>query len=215
VSNSRADNWSCDSSAETSQPSTGTTNPRGQSDCFIAGRYIIINQSNVSVTDVIAHESGSSGSPTANDIDKLNSNYELNLSKVLTEEENLEWDVQIAYPTSGGNDYDQKSGSQTTPRSIVILLIRSPDSGTLYTFTKNPQTTNELNPSNVTQADIKAMIVAGDRVPGQGDRLICLESNQLSTSGNTGFYIEAYANNASAVQTRSNDTKIVGGDAEC
>jgi len=214
VANDRSDNWQCSSNAETSQSSTGSPVPRGQSDCFILGRYVVIDQGAVSMTDVIGTEVGGTTSGTGNDIDLLKANYHLNLSTAFTEVERLEWDTQIAWPKTGASDHDTPKSSPT-PRALVILMIRSPTSGTVYTFTKDPVSDSELDPTRVGEADLFNMIKGGDAVPGQGDRLICLESNGLSTSGNTGFYIEAYATNSSAIQTRSNDTKVVGGTAEC
>jgi type II secretory pathway pseudopilin PulG len=211
VINDRSDNWSCDSSAVTSQ--TGQTVARGQSDCFIVGTYVVINGGATTTTDVIA--TSKSGAPTgANDIAKLTSGYHFSLAAASTQSQELEWGTSIAWPTSGSSPHDS-SRSPSTPRSIAIMMIRSPDSGTTYTFTEDPTGSNQTDPANVKEADIISMMVAGNVVPGQGDRLICLDSNGLSTSGNMGFYIESYATNASAIQTRSNDTKQVGGDASC
>jgi type II secretory pathway pseudopilin PulG len=214
VINDRSDDWSCNANAITSQPTSGGTQAQGQSDCFLVGKFVTIVGGSVSTTDVVATQKSGILNQSGDDIAKLTSNYHFSLSTVQTETQDLEWGTEIAWPSSGASTHDT-SHAPTTPRSIVMLLIRSPDSGTTYTFTKDPQTSSETNPATVKEADLIAMMVSGNVVPGQGDRLICLDSDGLSTSGNMGFYIEAYATDSSAIQTRSNDTKLVGGSAEC
>jgi len=217
ISNEHDGTWTCDTAtAKTSQSPDGTgAEDRGRSQCYIVGRYVTINNADVTISEVIGSDSSTKTTKTnPTDIDVMAGNYHYNLSSVRTETDSLSWGTQISWPVptvSGPHDGAQAQG---TSRAIAILIMRSPDSGITYLFTADP-TANQLDHTKVQESDLLGMMKGGNVVPGQGDRLICLESNGLSSGGNMGFYIEAYATNASAIQTRSNDTKLAGGNATC
>ncbi len=198
VNNSRDGSWSCDSAAQTSQ--TGTKEARGQSDCVILGRYITIADSEVTIVPVTGVQP--SVSPVGNDITVLNS-YNFGISSSGEQKSTLDWGTRIAWPVSG-------SGSRptaTTPRSIAILIVRSPDSGSVYTFTSN-----DISPTN----DLKSMLVAGESTPGQGGRTICIDPNGLLITSKLAIFIHAFATNSSAIESRSNDIiQSLGSDTRC
>lgn len=202
VRNSRDNNWSCDSAAV---PAQGGSIIRGQSDCLIVGKYMRIDGGTITIYPVLARQTG----PTSGlaDITALDTRYAYHISPSEKENRPMEWGTQIAWPQTG-------SGAQTpvTPRSMGILFVRSPESGSIYTFTSdNPPAENAIN-----QATFTNMIVGGSSIPGQGSRTICVLSSGLFPSGDMAIYLDAFASTASAVEVRTNEfTRANGGSTQC
>ncbi len=204
VQNDRGNNWKCNSNAVTSQ--SGALESRGQSDCVIIGKYISIVNGTTTVAPVVAFESSTSGS--GSDIAILKSNYKLELSTVNQQTDSLEWGTTIAWPVSGSG-----ARTPTTPRSIAILIVRSPESGSVYTFTSD----NPPPAANVTDTTLKAMLVTGvGAAPSQQQRTLCLDSQGLVFTPNMAVFIHAYASSETAIETRSNDViAALGGTTRC
>lgn len=186
---SQATNISCDSGANVG--TSGTTKPRGQSNCVVMGRHITINQGAITTSTVIGHEGGApSGS---SEVDLIKS-YNLSTLASSVETSQLEWGAQIAWPSSGGGARNPRM-----PRSISILIIRSPQSGEVYTFTAD-----DIN------TPLKSMVVAGagatpiDGIYGQSQRTVCVDSDGVFTGNNMAVSISAYATSAGDIETRSN-----------
>jgi type II secretory pathway pseudopilin PulG len=211
VQNDRDNSWTCNGNAQTSQGSINSGVARGQSHCVILGRYISIDQDAIATQDVIGAQSGTS--TQGSDVALLLANYKLSLSSGDPQTSSVEWGSKIAWPISG-------SGAQSTgtPRSIGILLIRSPDSGTVYTFTiDSPPAIGQLS-----GAYLAAMLVTGNNVSttynsstlrGQDERTICLDSNGLVTTGNMAIFLQAYASGLASVEALSNDTMLQQGNS--
>ena len=180
---------SCDNNAKITE--SGTTSPRGQADCVILGKYTTIVDTKISSSVVVGLGDISS---TANDIDNLKT-YKLSILPGSTETSDLEWGTNIAWPKSG---IDNKG--QSTPRTIALLMLRSPSSGLSYTFSADS--------ANISLSD---MIVAGDTIPGQAQRLICVDPAGLFSGGQS-IYINSYATGSSSIETKSNDTS---GTSQC
>ncbi len=179
---------SCNSNAVVS--TSGATEPRGQSDCVVMGRYMSINQDTVTTKTVIGHSSSTS-SGSLSDVGLMQS-YNLATLDSSTETSQLDWGTRIAWPSSGGG-----AKSPTMPRSIAILIIRSPQSGQTYTFTADDITTS-----------LKSMIVAGvgtvAGLPGQAQRTVCVDSNGLFAGNGMAVSINAYASSPTDIEIRSN-----------
>ncbi len=189
VLNDRNNQWSCDGQAATSDQG-GVE--RGQTDCVLLGRLVTINQSDITVYSVVGRQTGSA--VTTNDITSLTTNYVLNVSTVEVVNDSLEWGAAIAWPASGTG-----SRTQTTPREIALLFIRSPDSGQIYTFS------SDQAPDDPTPQTLRAMIVAGNQVPGQGEQTICVTSNDLLVTDDYSIRIASFASVPNAVETLTND----------
>lgn len=209
VQNDRGDNWKCNSSAQTSQ--TGTLQNRGQSDCVIVGKYIAIVGGTTTVASVNAYQTSTLGS--GNDIAILKSNYKLELSTVNQQTDALAWGTVIAWAKSSSGSGADGSGvdkkNPTTPRSIAILIVRSPTSGAIYTFTSD----TVVPVTSVTNATLQAMLVTGvGALPSQKERTVCLDSQGLTITGSSAIVIHAYATTETSIETRSNDvaTQLVG-----
>jgi hypothetical protein len=127
----------------------------------------------------------------ASDIAELQA-YKLSRLDPDVESSTLEWGAQIAWPSSGSG-----SKSPTTPRTLSLLIIRSPSSGLVYTFSADTDPT-----------DISTLIIPGtgstNGLYGQSQRRICIESG-AAVAGGLAVFIPAYASGQSAVEIRTND----------
>jgi type II secretory pathway pseudopilin PulG len=204
VQNDRDNSWKCDTGATTTQ--TGTAQARGQSDCVLVGRYITITGGSYTIATVNGYQKSTTSS--GSDINILKNNYTLGLSTINQQTDSLAWGTVIAWPISG-----TEAKNPTTPRSIAILIIRSPDSGSVYTFTSD-----SVPPiANVDDAALKAMLVTGvGTPPSQAARTICVDSQGLVVTGNTAVYLHAYATAETSIETRTNDVSAsLGSDVKC
>ncbi len=208
VRNGRENTWGCDGAAQTVED--GRT-IRGQSDCIIVGRYIKINADTIDAYPVLARQT--SDTERANDILSLRQNYNYAVSEVEGNSKKMEWGTEIAWPAQG-------TGYQAvrTPRTFSMLILRSPESGAVYTFTNTTIPENGAMPSPVALAE---MIQAGEvdvpgKSQGQGKRTLCVITNGIIPTGETAVFISAYASGASAIETRSNDLmKSFGETTQC
>jgi len=199
VQNGRGNDWSCDSNAQANE---GGSEIRGQSECVILGKYLRIENGSMQVYTVLARQI--SNSDQSNDIDLLRNNYALNASSSQVEERSMEWGTKIGWPVSGAG---------ASPLSTVgILFVRSPDTGLIYTFASR-----DIPPAGaISNATFSAMLVAGNSIPGQGSMLLCIKSDGLVLTGDTGLYIPAFASNSSAVELRTNNTTpVLAGNPKC
>lgn len=202
VQNGREDTFSCDATATIS---AGGDERRGQSECVLVGKYMRIDQQEISIYTVLAYRIADTNQTS--DIETLKNDFALNASTTQVEERRMDWGTEVAWATSG-LDYD---ASGQTPRTIGILIIRSPDTGLVYTFTQD-----SIPPKDgINQATFTDLLVAGDGVPrqGQSPRNLCVLSNGLTVAGDRSVYIGAFAASASAIETHTNDSQ--GDISEC
>ncbi|MBC7565271.1 type II secretion system protein [Candidatus Saccharibacteria bacterium] len=203
VSNARSAGWTCSSSA-TPVPNANGTAP-GQSDCVLLGRYLSIVDGAISSASIVGYENSTNSA--ANDIAEITSNYTLGISTDSIDASTLEWGSAIAWPKSGTG-----SKNPTTPRSLAILIISSPTSGTSYTFTSD----SVYDIKTITSASLKTMMVVGNVIPGQSQRTVCVDPNGVTVPEKVAVYIGQSASDASAIETRTNTTiQSLGGDTKC
>ncbi len=122
VINSRGKTWTCDTTGAISEVASGQA--RGASECVILGRFITVDASGKKLTasNVAAYRIPSA--PTAaSDIAEVATNYRLTASPIDQDTEEVAWGAQIVR---------QKT---TSPLSLSMLIIRSPLSGSIMTFT--------------------------------------------------------------------------------
>lgn len=203
VQNGRSNNWTCDSTANAVE---GGDVYRGQSNCVVVGKYMRIDGSNISIYTVLAAQSGTLSPIGASDITSLRSNYVLNASKAEVNDITMDWGTEIAW-AKDGSVTDGRSAR--TPRTIGMLFIRSPDSGLVYTFTTDTIPAKDA----IAPKTFSDMLVAGNVVPGQAARTLCIQSSGLAASGDQAIYINAFASAASAVEVRSNS--LAGVTSQC
>lgn len=196
VQNSRSANWSC---GATATPVEDGPNPqaRGQSDCMLIGKYMRIDRGDIAVYQVVGYKGNNS--PVTNDIETLKNNYLLNVNQETVDESNMEWGTQISYPVV----QDGVTNPNPTPRKVGILIVKSPESGQIYTFTNSDAEVPDKD--SLSTLGFSNMLIAGDRLPGQGARMLCVDGNGLLTANDRGVYINTFAASTSAVEMRSND----------
>lgn len=130
VANGRNKGWTCDSTGTVSEVPSGQA--RGTSDCVLLGRLIRVDTTGTKLTtlNVVAYRI--TGAPTAtSDIAEIATNYRLSSSPIESETEEVAWGAQIVKEKT------------TTPQAFSILILRSPLSGSILTFTA------EGAPSNI------------------------------------------------------------------
>ena len=206
VQNSYSGRYKCNPTAEIVE----VTNPAddsdalGQSECVLVGKYLYVNGSDIDIYSLVSLEDTTDTS-IDNDLEYIKENYIFRASTAEVESHSLEWGTEIAWAQDG---VDEKTNQ--TPRDIGILIIRSPHSGYIYTFTTDsPQSDGDsLNDNKV-----KDMMESGDSIPGQAARTICIEPNGLTSNNPMNIYIKAYAASSSAIELRTND--IEGGVSQC
>lgn len=193
VQSSRPTTISCTPTAEVTD--TGVGEAIGQSACVVVGRYLRIDTNGTMTTyNVLARQTSS----TANlsDIDSLRTNYILGVDTSETNETRMEWGTEIAWPRSGTG-----SRATTDDRVLGMLVVRSPDSGRVYTFTAD---TIPDDATSVPATYLQSLLVSGDSVPGQATRVVCVASTTWNTSEAFAIRIAAYAAGASAVDIWTN-----------
>lgn len=186
VRNDRNNNWECGAQAQTSE--TGST-VRGQSDCILVGRLMTVQGGSIRTASVVGREVALPNS-NADDITSLRDNYVLNVASNSIEEASMEWGTELAWPASGSG-----ARNPQTPRGITILILRSPDSGLIYTFTSD---TVAATPSPAT---LRSAIIAGNTPEGQGERTLCVSSNNITVTDDYGVRMSAFAAVPNAVET--------------
>jgi len=192
------------------QQACGVTNNgtayAGQSDCLLMGRYVGINdEGRITTATVIGYES--SKPIAATDVGILRDSYTLGLATNSIEEAGIEWGATITWPVSGGG-----SKPEGTPRSLAFLILRSPQSGNMYTFTGDTAPIAEA----VSPTFLKSLVVEGVSVPGQSQRTVCVSPTGVAVAEKLAIYIVAGANNTSGIETRSYQTILdAGGDSKC
>jgi len=175
---------SCDSNANVQ--TSGLTKPRGQSDCVLMGRYIEIVSDQVAVSSVIGAYNPSNSSNLA-DVSLLKS-MNMSILDSSVDTSSLDWGTEIAWPTSGPG-----AKSPNKPRSIYILILRSPVSGSVYVFNSE---------SKIPLVD---MIVDANATPGRAEQIICIDSGGLVFGDGLSVFINYKATSESDVQFRSSD----------
>jgi type II secretory pathway pseudopilin PulG len=155
-----------------------TSNPRGQSECVILGRYITTADGGRSflIKSVTGEEFSSSVS--TNDVAAL-SNYNLRTSTAIGDSYSVEWGSTLVKP--GTND----------DLNFSMLILRSPISGVIRTF---------IDPTNsIHENDIKNLIKS--EALKQSVKL-CLKSDIISSGGGrSAVLINANASSSSAIET--------------
>jgi type II secretory pathway pseudopilin PulG len=193
VQNDRGSTFRCDSSAVVTQGPGGEN--RGQSNCILVGKYMRIDDDELSVYTVLAQRIGSAN---YSDIVSMQRNFAMNVMPGEIEEHTLDWGTKLAYAKSG---IDEKPEPRS-PRQIGILFVRSPDSGQVYTLTSDTVPAKD----EVKQATFTAILSAANR----DARMLCLNSGGLLSTGDSGIYLSAFAASANAAEVRTNQSDIAG-----
>lgn len=124
VSNDRTKGWSCDSAGNITQTDITVGEARGTSNCVLLGRYITIDDAGTTLktADVIGARRANAPIATS-DIAEIATNYQMTISPISQDTTDVGWHAQVVKPRT------------TIPMPLTILIIRSPLSGSILTFT--------------------------------------------------------------------------------
>jgi len=175
VTNDRDKSWICNGIGNVSESNPVAGQARGTSDCVILGRFITLDESGtmLSASNVLGVRNAGA-TDAASDIQEILTNYRLGLSPISKETTEVSWGAQVV---------KQKTA---TPMGLSMLILRSPLSGSVMTFTTegvNTNITSFISVANMQQRDLCVNADAGSFV---GRRME--------------VKIDAYATNQSAIQ---------------
>jgi type II secretory pathway pseudopilin PulG len=132
ASNDRAGSESCSANAVVLQaPGSGASQARGTSECILLGRLIAIDGTGTKLTasNVVGYRTP--GAPEAiSDILELKTNYKLGISTLGQEKSEVAWSAVVVKKQS------------TQPTAVSILILRSPLSGSIMTYTSQTAVSN-------------------------------------------------------------------------
>lgn len=121
--NDRSDGQGCANAVIGSAPSVPAQR-RGTSDCLLLGRFLTIASNGVDLRAVDVVGSRSANPMATNDIDELK-NYTLGVSSVNGDADEVAWGAKVV------------TKKTTTPAGLSMLILRSPLSGSILTFTSS------------------------------------------------------------------------------
>lgn len=123
VINSRNENWECNSNGLVTDTGGTGGEPRGRSNCVMLGRLVTVNDTGKVLTSSSVSAYRVAGVPTGtSDLLEL-ANYRLAVSPIAQDTKEVSWGAQVV---------KQKTN---TPMPLYILVVRSPLSGSIMTFT--------------------------------------------------------------------------------
>lgn len=151
----------------------GSGMPRGTTDCLIVGRLLTVSDDGKSFTSQTVY-AAADGSQQSDDISSLKAST-LFVSDVAEQATTytLEWGTAMTLPNSG-----------TTPAGYKLLIVRSPSSGTIRTFSADGMTTIDDMITDTARTDVT----------------LCVDPQGLSLSNKRALRVLKDAANASAVK---------------
>jgi len=210
VSNDRNEKWTCDASATPVSTANSGIAP-GQTDCVLLGRYLSISDGAISMATVVGYGNNTTSPTGTSDVKQMKDNYTFGIAKDSIETPTIEWGSTISWPVKGTG-----SLSDQTPHRIGILIVRSPQTGALYTFTSSPlATVTEID--TISSDALKELLVEGTAtIPGQSARSVCINPDGVVVPERFALFINEAATGATSIETRTNNTtKDLGGTTEC
>lgn len=184
VANDRTATWACDSTADIDTTSVGAGQARGTSDCMLLGRFVTLDDSGTTFTasDVVGYRNANAVT-AASDVLELQTNYRLGISPISPTKEEVAWGAAIVQPKT------------TNPMPITLLIVRSPLSGSVLTFTMDGVKTN---PNALIDADNL-----------KETKNLCVDSDIGTFVGRrAAVQIGAYASNQGAIQIPPESSNI-------
>lgn len=123
VINDRTTNWQCDTNGTVTEVPNGGA-PRGTTECVMLGRLVTVDSTGkiLTASNVVGYKAPSAPD-AASDIDELE-NYTMSVTTINQETDEVSWGARIVDPQNVAN-----------PQSMAMLIVRSPLSGAVLTFT--------------------------------------------------------------------------------
>lgn len=184
VVNDRDKRWTCNANGDVLEVNESAGQARGTSDCVVMGRFITIDGTGTILrsSNIIGYRT-SGAATAAGDLEELKANYKIGISPIEQDKTDVAWGAQIV---------KQKT---TTPLPSSVLIIRSPLSGSVLTFT-----------SEGVQSNPRTLI---EEVNMNRARSLCVNADAGSFVGKRlEVRIEAFATNQAAIQIPSESESI-------
>ena len=156
--------------------------PVGASNCVIMGRYITIDGTVLHMGDIIGAPSATASSATT-DTDAIKNYYPTKVASSVVADEtyNIAWSSRPYI-----------AGAPDATAKLAIVVVRSPLTGTLYTYSK--QFTDSDNPPSV-----KEIMDTGTNPHGQNAVKLCLDPEAPIAQGRMAVQIKANAASTAGV----------------
>lgn len=186
VVNDRSGSEGCSDTAAITPPAGASAQPRGMSGCVILGRYVVIDATGTQVTasNVIGYRTANAPDKPS-DIEEIKDNYKLGISTIGGDASDVAWGAVVV--KNHTND----------PMPISMLILRSPLSGAIMTYTAEGIAT-----------DLQSLVAVGNT-----NRAIdlCVDAPASSLMGNrSAVRISAFATNQGSVQIPPEKDNICG-----
>jgi type II secretory pathway pseudopilin PulG len=184
VVNDRDGTQACANAVVVSPPDPVTPQSRGTSDCMVMGRLVTIDNSGkqVQTASVVGYRT-SDAAEEAGDIAELQANYRLGTSALSRENFDIAWGAMVVKPRT----------TQAMP--VTMLIVRSPLSGSLMTYSTEGVTTDLL--SIITAANASKTVN------------LCLNSSSISLTGNRmAVQVMPYATGQGSIQVPPEQDKL-------
>jgi type II secretory pathway pseudopilin PulG len=165
--------------------SNGPAEARGTSECVIIGKYVTItNGTVITISSVVGQaRAGTSINDASNDFEALKQ-YDLGISTADTDVSDVAWGASIR---NVSDTNDQKN--------LAFLILRSPLTGSLRTFSGSIPSASESIATLVSEAN-------------SAEKKICVDSASIVAGPTLGVVVRANAASASAVE-------LLGVDGGC
>lgn len=181
VSNDRTGQEGCNSSAQVTQGGNGDQ-ARGTSNCLILGRLITIDPSGQQLNVKTVVGTPQAGADTAaSDLAALNL-YTLGTADIAIDSHTADWGTTLTNPKGA-------------PEPASIMIVRSPLSGRLLTFTAPSST---VSPADLLKANTTNPF------------LLCVDPHSLGVNTHLGVQIDPTAAGSSAVEIPLGSSGVCG-----
>lgn len=192
IQNTRANGTSCAAGV------AGTN--RGQDNCLVLGRFITVNGGAIKANNIVGAPTSSTAT-AAGDIAILKS-YQPRPDGVNAEyTSTLDWGVRAV-----------GAAGATANKQLVIAILRSPESGAVYTFSRN---NSSVAPSNFQNMIVNTALPASPNDVGRSAIVLCVDPNNMAFGEKLAIRIKQNAANATAVELMSNSLLQAQGVPQC
>lgn len=160
----------------------GTSQPVGQTECIVMGRYIhITNGTKIQVYSIVG-EDGVSGATDPDNV-IIKDRRPIRLDQSLNTDDsalNIPWEATVV------------DGATTNTMNVVIAIIRSPQTGTVHTYSLRT-----ANPTSMPTVD--SLILAAN----ENGINLCLDAGVPLSGGRMGVGVQSHASSQSSITTIS------------
>lgn len=186
VVNDRAGSEACTNGVVVQPPAIVTPESRGTSECMMLGRYVTLSDDGKKLiaSNVIGSRTAGAAEESS-DIEEIKKNYKLDLSTIGQDAVDVPWGARIV----------KQKTSPADPLSLSMLILRSPLSGSIMTYT------HESN-----NADLTAIVAVGNN---STVRNLCIDASKGTYVGNRlAVQISPFATSQGAIQIPPENTSI-------